>query len=438
MDIVEEQEGYRWFDKILHRTKLSDSLLEFFVKTGVVVNLKGRAITEASVVMSNIIQTVNNDLDGIFISSDDKTYRYGTVINGARLNNKCGYTTVMKVFTSLQDCGYVVWNKGYKVSKSKRRNGLVLFSDTLIEIVKSHCEKEVVVKEENLNVVQITDGATNNIREAKRGEKVILNSIVRDMQNYNDFLFKQDVSFREGVELSAWLCRIFKDNLKTHGRLYNIYQKVNYQTLSQLERKSIVINTSNTVELDYKSLHPALLYDTELEVFDGDDMYVPDIDFEMVFGLYDEGITPNYTKILRSLGKQAMLRILNTKSKNVCIASLAKLLKEDRELDEPFRQFPDVLEYEHEVAVALVDAMEQLHHKVNHLFYKESSLTLMFYDSDIIMLVLKKCMDKGIVALPLHDSVCVPEENKDEVIRIMKESYLTYIGEDKHCVVEEK
>ena len=438
MDIVEEQEGYRWFDKILHRTKLSDKLLNFFVTTGVIVGLKGRAVTEASVVMSNIIQTVNNGFDGMLLSSDNRTYLYGTIINGIRLNNKCGYATTMKVFTSLQDCGYVVWSKGYRISKNKRRNGSVVFSDILVEIVKSHCEKEAIVKEENLNVVQITDGATNSIREAKRGEKVILNSIIRDMQNYNDFLFKQEVSFRDGVELSAWLCRIFKDNLKTHGRLYNIYQKVNYQTLSQLERKTIVINSSSTVELDYKSLHPSLLYDTELEVFDGDDMYVPDIDLNLVFGLYDEGVKPNYTKILRSLGKQAMLRILNTKSKSACIASLAKLLREDQELDEPFRQFPDVLEYEHEVAVALVGAMEELHHKVNHLFYKESSLTLMFYDSDIIMLVLKKCMDKGIVALPLHDSVCVPEDNKEEVINIMRESYLTYIGEDKHCVVEEK
>lgn len=436
MDIV-EQEDYRWLDKILSRNKASDKLLSFFIDTGVIVGLRGRGVTEASVVMNNIIQVVNDDFNGIFVSSYDKTYSYGTIINGVRLNNKCGYTTVMKVFTALQDCGYVVWCKGYKVSNSKRRNGLVLFSDTLIEIVKSHCEKEVIVKEENLNVVQITDGK-NSIREAKRGEKVILNSIIRDMQNYNDFLFKQEVSFREGVELSAWLCRIFKDNLKTHGRLYNIYQKVNYQTLSQLERKSIVINNEKTVELDYKSLHPALLYDTELQDFDGEDMYVPNIDLESVFGLYDEGITPNYTKILRSLGKQVMLRILNTKSKSVCIASLGKLLREDRELDEPFRHFPDVLEYEHEVSVALIDAMEDLHHKVNHLFYKESSLTLMFYDSDIIMLVLKKCMDKGIVALPLHDSVCVPEKDKSEVIKIMKESYLTYIGEDKHCVVEEK
>jgi hypothetical protein len=75
---------------------------------------------------------------------------------------------------------------------------------------------------------------------------------------------------------------------------------------------------------------------------------------------------------------------------------------------------------------------------IAHKFGEENlGLLLQNKDSEIMSLVLTKLATKGIVALPVHDSVVVKKCHKDEAIRAMKESF-TEVCNGFSITVEEK
>ncbi len=81
-------------------------------------------------------------------------------------------------------------------------------------------------------------------------------------------------------------------------------------------------------------------------------------------------------------------------------------------------KYPDFDEY---TARRLLRALELRHGPISAYFYSGVGRRLQFLDSELLLDVLDRCHDCGIVALPIHDSVIVRQDCSARVSEIMEE-----------------
>jgi hypothetical protein len=75
------------------------------------------------------------------------------------------------------------------------------------------------------------------------------------------------MSFTAPMDQSLRLYRIFnRDDFRLGGRFYGPW----WQNIEKAKRRGILIAGSQTVERDYRQLHPRLLYAMAGRVLDGD------------------------------------------------------------------------------------------------------------------------------------------------------------------------
>lgn len=78
----------------------------------------------------------------------------------------------------------------------------------------------------------------------------------------------------------------------------------------------------------------------------------------------------------------------------------------------------------------MVEAVRQLHAPVAHLFFRGEGLRLMFKESEVLVAVLLMLRERGIVGLPIHDAVVVPESASEQVREIMSQAFRQHTGQD--------
>ncbi len=76
----------------------------------------------------------------------------------------------------------------------------------------------------------------------------------------------------------------------------------------------------------------------------------------------------------------------------------------------------------------VLNAISEYHKPIKDYFFKGIGMELMFIESDIMISLLLKLQELSIVALPIHDSVLVPESTKQTVKRVMEEIFLHKTG----------
>ena len=74
--------------------------------------------------------------------------------------------------------------------------------------------------------------------------------------------------------------------------------------------------------------------------------------------------------------------------------------------------------------------LEEHHAAIVPLFYKSEGHRLQFIESQILVALLLKLQDEGIVALPIHDAVIVAESITDSTTSIMEQVFRETIGID--------
>ena len=189
------------------------------------------------------------------------------------------------------------------------------------------------------------------------------------------------------------LYRKFVRNWQEGGRLYGGW----WQTVPKSERTNLTIDGQTTVELDYARLHPTILYAQRGLVLDADPYTVPGFD------------TPG----MREVGKRTFNRLLNGKA--------VRLQPDQQDLsqlgpDIPFNAF--------------VEALRTKHLPIADAFGTKVSARLQRVDSDIIVEVLRRTSDAGVPALPIHDSVIVPETEEALARTAMSEAYRHVVGHE--------
>ena len=183
------------------------------------------------------------------------------------------------------------------------------------------------------------------------------------------------------------LTRIFsKGSFELGGRLFAPIQNYTKQT-----RKYFYLNGEPTIEIDYSSIHPHMLYHAKGLEFDGDDPYA-------IEGFDRDTVKVAFNVMLNSKGAGAN-------------KSAAQAISNALSCDE-------------ETAEALETAIKALHSPIAHHFNTGVGLTLQRTDSDIALLVINTFVNElNRPIICVHDSFIVSVRDTESLILAMNDSY---------------
>jgi hypothetical protein len=197
------------------------------------------------------------------------------------------------------------------------------------------------------------------------------------------------------------LHRIYNGGWTLGGRFYGTF----WQNMRSEDRRHILIDGSETVEVDYDQLHARIIYAKAKKKLHGDAYEIEGWD--------------------RKIAKRAFFVVINAGNFVEAKGAVAKLLNENG-LD-PKR------------SVKLIEAMKTRHHDVSEFFHSGCGLQLQNLDSQMAEYVLKTMTVRmGIPCLPIHDSFIVPATATKALIRAMKDAYEKFVGKASGAVCSVK
>lgn len=187
------------------------------------------------------------------------------------------------------------------------------------------------------------------------------------------------------------LVRLFKHDWTTGGRLYGGF----WIDMPRGERATLLIDGQETCELDYKSLHPHILYASSIRKLE-----------------FDPYVVPGFEHVSREVGKKVFNRLINGKT------TALKFIRKDYQ---PYLKSKEELN-------AFVAAMIERLSPIKKHFASQAWRGLQKEDSELALKVIERCMKGGIPVYPIHDGFCVRLRDKYQVEGIMMEVYKTIYG----------
>lgn len=173
------------------------------------------------------------------------------------------------------------------------------------------------------------------------------------------------------------------------GRLFGGF----WQGMSKADRKDLLIEGEQAMELDFSQVGPRILYGMAGAMLDRDAYAVP-------------GYESNRDGV-----KKLFAAMTNAD------APLARFPAKVREL------FPRGTK-----VASVCSAIVRHHPAIADHFYKQRGLAVMFKESQIMVSALLRMKAAGIVALPVHDAAIVAAGRVDEASAIMLEEFYSYTG----------
>lgn len=193
------------------------------------------------------------------------------------------------------------------------------------------------------------------------------------------------------------LRRIFTyERFDSGGRLFGGF----WQGMKKVDRKGIIIEGEPACELDYKQIAPRILYGVAgAKPPDGD--------------LYD--IPQFRNDPLKSTYRDGFKTLLNT------------LLFIDKPIKSKPKNTSHLLPSSYSVQ-DLADMLRSHHHAIAPYFERGIGHYLQFLESQILIDVLMRLRDRGIVALPIHDAILIPASRVIESGDVMKTTFYDHTG----------
>jgi hypothetical protein len=239
-------------------------------------------------------------------------------------------------------------------------------------LINTACTNDVIVKDKDGNPITLANE--------------LIQPIQRRLARINQHL--QSASFRDhtGKQQPICLKRVFShSSLTLHGRFYD-----HYMNIPSINRPAFTVDNASTVVLDFRSMHPRLLYAKEGESLISDPYTI-------------EGFE-------RSEVKAIFTRLLNVTSTTALISSLQA-------------------EYDtvnHQAVLAVVREIREQHQAINaYLFppHKDSSLIAMYLESTLIETILLRSIDAGLIMLPIHDALVVKVEDEEQAVALIHQTF---------------
>ena len=178
-----------------------------------------------------------------------------------------------------------------------------------------------------------------------------------------------------------------RNSFELGGRCYGWWQQ-----LRKKHRSQILLDGEGVVEPDFSQLHATILYAQRGLVVPGDAYTIPGYDRDTI--------------------KIAFQVIVNARTTQAAIGAVQKKLKKAQ------------LQWDRSYAAQIVRAVKAAHPKLKGDFGRDKGVAMMRKDSDVIVKVMLKLVEKNVPFLPVHDSIVCRKSDKDLVIKIMEESFL--------------
>lgn len=208
----------------------------------------------------------------------------------------------------------------------------------------------------------------------------------------------------KGDRSACQLYRSFKGGWGLGGRIYGGW----WMSESKEARSRIHLDGEETVELDYASLHPRLLFNRAGVALDVDPYMVPGLNFPGA----------------RDLGKRTFNRLLNRKQDDpVKRLKLRAGGKKGGVRDN--QVLPKGLSFQ-----GYLDRLVGHLHPFREHFGTGAGMTLQRLDSDIALGVLARMEALGVPVLPVHDSFIAPLSAKAKLAEAMRDSYRAVVDFD--------
>lgn len=325
------------------------------------------------------------------ISRNQKDYQKGTRYR--KLYFK--YDLLMGVLDDLIELELIEQKIGFHDRKTgKGFQTRIRATDKLLSFLSSFSVKEIVrneeVPEEELIIKKDASGRLIDYVDDR-----FTNEMREQLREYNEMISNAEIDTND-IELKyrfdpthVLLKRVF--NGEGGGRFYGGF----WQTLPKEDRLKLKLDGESVVELDFVALHPAIAYSLK--------------GMELAFDPYT--IRPSSSKNDRIDGcerndvKKAFLCLFNCKDRKHAINTIRS-------------------EFHVKGAADLLLRIEEEHEPIAHCFYNPAfGLMLQNTDSWICEKVLKRLMEKDILALPIHDSFIVKKSNEEALRRAMSDSF---------------
>lgn len=206
--------------------------------------------------------------------------------------------------------------------------------------------------------------------------------------------------------------------------------------LSKEDRKVITLDGEETVELDFKALHPRIA-----ATIDG-------IELDKDFDPYQIELTNVDPVVSRYLGKWAVLILLNTGmsvnqnggfSFNSARKALISKLKERKEINFDKRELtiggvvyklPAYIDYSEVMSKCL-----ERNDYIRLWFHESSGLVLQNYDSRIMDMIIGRFNEMGEIVIPVHDSIVVKRRLESKAKEIMFGCFTQVLGSNHNCII---
>lgn len=294
---------------------------------------------------------------------------------------------------------------------STYQSSVVQLSEELIELLQPVSSK---YQQEVLNVLEFrgVDGKplAKRLREPQK-------RLITLLDTYNQYMKECEITL-DGESYMIAGKKVFNEGWDLGGRTYLSGPKIMQGLLRRETRGSILINGNKTVEIDYSALHPRMI--AEMEGAELGDDFDP---YQIVLDGYDP-------ECIRKIAKLGMLILINCGSlRSGCMA-----LSAECNANLPLNDWkasgliPDPLGVK-EVMKALMERNQY----ARGWFLEKKGLTLQNLDSRILDIVIEYWLERGVITIPIHDSVIIEEKYLAECVDIMYDAYSRVLGSKHNC-----
>jgi hypothetical protein len=380
-----------------------------------------------------LVRLLRYKMDGCYFSCHGSRYIGSVICNGRGIKSGVGYIGVMNILSMLEIDGMISVSKGGMLHGEKINSYFILTQEGMdwIESMDITFPKSVPLKS---SVIEIRDNNKESIVFKNTEELVAMREWVTE---YNTLMSTHEVLV-DYLPFPIHMVRKFiRESLAYGGRYY--YTGLSVQTVEAYKRKGILIDGEATVELDYKSMHPAILAESNGVIWTkGFDPYRLDysvmaIDIEAL-DAYKLTINPTHNPI-RNLAKLALMCAINCKSKRQAYAALKHKFEDDGKKNIEDQKYYGILEFEPKMLYAnLADNNVE----IAKYFFTDTGVKLQRVDSDIAEFIMKACIRQDIPVLCIHDSFIVKRKHHGELHKLMKDGWAFRLGTNFNCYVEEK
>lgn len=230
-------------------------------------------------------------------------------------------------------------------------------------------------------------------------EMINLNAAMRNKH-------EEDPSKLPEVQFSRkWLYRVFNEDFEKGGRFYGGF----WQEIPSDYRSRLTIDHCITYEIDFSSLHAAILY--LKEGYKREDFLDP---YQLT---KHPGLKSfDAVKETRDAIKVAMNIMFNTTNRHAALGAV-----EATGIEAP-QKYGGWL--------ATLKAIEAYHEPIAHYFYANKGLEIQALDSQIVEMIMLEMIKQKTVVLPVHDSFVCKAGDLGALIETMNKATTHYLGSD--------